>query len=149
MDIFSSCFDVKLMPSQNDLLSEMKNHRETIGVFGLYKNHAFYLLRLSEKRECNRMIQEGPKEYKNLDVVILHKVVFDHLCKIALENITYEIDLARAVSEVDSGVYDAAFVLNPTRMEQIRAIALGGNVMPQKSTYFYPKLLSGLVIHKF
>lgn len=94
------------------------------------------------------MIQEGPKDYKNLDVVILHKVAFDHLCKIALEDIAYEIDLGRAVSEVDSGAYGALFVLNPTKMEQIRSIALGGHVMPQKSTYFYPKLLSGLVINK-
>jgi uncharacterized protein (DUF1015 family) len=41
--------------------------------------------------------------------------------------------------------HDAAFVLRPTRMDQMRAVALGGDVMPQKSTYFYPKLLSGLL----
>ncbi|MDD5020099.1 MAG: DUF1015 domain-containing protein [Candidatus Omnitrophica bacterium] len=149
IDAFSSCFDVKEMPSREDLLSAMKERCEEIGVFGLYKDHKFYLLKLSEKRACNRIIQEGPKEYKNLDVVILHKVIFDHLCKIALEDIAYEIDLPRAVSQVDSGAFSAVFVLNPTKMEQIRVLALGGHVMPQKSTYFYPKLLSGLVINKF
>ncbi|MFB3918455.1 hypothetical protein BU251_02950 [Candidatus Velamenicoccus archaeovorus] len=144
----SSCFDVKEVPGAKELSAAMKERQEDVGVFGLYKDHHFYLLKLSEKRACNKMIQEGPKDYKNLDVVILHKVVFDHLCKIALEDIAYEIDLGRAVAEVDSGAYSAVFVLNPTKMEQIRSIALGGHVMPQKSTYFYPKLLSGLVINK-
>ncbi len=144
----SSCFDVKEVPGAKELSAAMKERQEDVGVFGLYKDHHFYLLKLSEKRACNKMIQEGPKDYKNLDVVILHKVAFDHLCKIALEDIAYEIDLGRAVAEVDSGAYGAVFVLNPTKMEQIRSIALGGHVMPQKSTYFYPKLLSGLVINK-
>jgi len=144
----SSCFDVKEVPGAKELSAAMKERQEDVGVFGLYKDHHFYLLKLSEKRACNKMIQEGPKDYKNLDVVILHKVAFDHLCKIALEDIAYEIDLGRAVTEVDSGAYGAVFVLNPTKMEQIRSIALGGHVMPQKSTYFYPKLLSGLVINK-
>ncbi|MFA5038913.1 MAG: DUF1015 domain-containing protein [Candidatus Omnitrophota bacterium] len=147
LDVFSSCFDVKEMASQEDLVAAMKAREDEVGVFGLYKHHAFYLLKLSEKRECNRLIQEGPKEYKNLDVVILHKVVFDHLCKVPLEDISYEVNLSSAVSQVDSGAFGAVFVLNPTKMEQIRSIALGGEVMPQKSTYFYPKLLSGLVIN--
>lgn len=148
IEALSSCFDIKEVPGAKELSAAMKERQEDVGVFGLYKQHKFYLLRLSEKRECNRMIQEGPKDYKNLDVVILHKVVFDHLCKIALEDIVYEIDMGRAVSEVDRGAYGAVFVLNPTKMEQILSIALGGHVMPQKSTYFYPKPLSGLVINK-
>lgn len=147
MDVFSPCFDIKEMPSQEELTKAMKEREEEIGVFGLYKDHKFYLLKMAEKRECNRLIQEGPKEYKNLDVVILHKVALDHLCKISLEEISYEVNLSSAVSQVDSGAFEAAFVLNPTKMEQIRSIALGGEVMPQKSTYFYPKLLSGLVIN--
>jgi len=48
---------------------------------------------------------------------------------------------------VDSGKYQIAFFLNPTRMEQIKSVAGAGLRMPQKSTFFYPKLLSGLVIN--
>jgi len=45
-----------------------------------------------------------------------------------------------------AGEHDVAFVLRPTRVEQLQAVALAGEVMPQKSTYFYPKLLSGLLV---
>ena len=148
-DIFNTYFSVKEMPSGADLVSEMNQKEDDVGIFGLYKDKKFYLLKLTDKRECNKFIQEGPKEYKNLDVVILHKVLFDHVLKVGLSQINYEVDLDQAVRLTDNAVYDALFILNPTKIEQIRTIALGGEVMPQKSTYFYPKLLSGFLIHKF
>lgn len=147
-DLFS-CFDVKSMPSCGDLLEAMKAKEGGVGVFGLYLDKKFYLLRISDKRECNRWIQEGPKEFRNLDVAILHKVIFDHLLKIRLDQIHYQVGLTDALRAVDEKKFDALFILNPTRVEQIRSIALSGEVMPQKSTYFYPKLLSGFLIHKF
>jgi uncharacterized protein (DUF1015 family) len=144
-----TCFNIREVGSREDLVAEMRHKEKDVGVFGLYKEKKFYLLRLNDKRECNRFIQEGPKEYKNLDVVILHKVLFDNFLKLQLAQIFYEVDLKGAVSAVDEGHFDALFLLNPTKMEQIRSIALGGEVMPQKSTYFYPKLTSGFLIHKF
>ena len=148
-EILSSCFSVKEVPSQEALVMEMMAKKDDVGIFGLYQDKKFYILKISEKRECNRFIQEGPKEYKNLDVAILHKVIFDHLLKIQLSQIQYEVNLDAAIQLVDQKRYEAVFVLNPTKIEQIRAIALGGEVMPQKSTYFYPKLMSGFVVHKF
>ena len=50
---------------------------------------------------------------------------------------------------VDSGIYDAAFFMKPTKIKEIRRLAGMGIRLPQKATYFYPKLLSGLVINKF
>ncbi len=148
-DSCAPTFIVRECSSRELLVSELKKKAEEVGVFGLYKDSQFYLLKLSDKRECNRFIQEGPKEYKNLDVVILHKVLFDQILKVSLPSISYEVNLERAINLVDEKAYDALFILNPTKIEQIRSIALGGEVMPQKSTYFYPKLLSGLLIHKF
>ena len=52
-----------------------------------------------------------------------------------------------AVAKVDAGQAQALFWMNPTRIEQVRAVAAVGEKMPQKSTYFYPKLLTGLVFH--
>ncbi len=144
-----SIFSVKDMPSCDALIAEMRGRQDEIGVFGIYKEKKFYLLRLTDKRACNRFIQDGPKEYKDLDVAILHKVIFDHFLQVQLPQIHYEIDPVKAVVAVDEGHFDVLFLLNPTKVEQIRSIALGGEVMPQKSTYFYPKLLSGLLIHRF
>ncbi|HQP91611.1 MAG TPA: DUF1015 domain-containing protein [Candidatus Omnitrophota bacterium] len=145
----SACFTLKESDSLKSLSEEMRSKADDIGVFGLYYQKKFYLIKLEEKRECNRFIKEGPKEYRDLDVVILHKVIFDNFIKIQLPQINYEVNLESAVSKVDSGEYSALFMLNPTKVEQIRSIALTGEVMPQKSTYFYPKLLSGLLINKF
>ncbi len=63
------------------------------------------------------------------------------------ENVTYIRDAAEAMALVRDGRADVAFLINPARMQQIRDLAFGGEVLPQKSTDFYPKLLSGLTIY--
>ncbi len=145
----NQCFTVRELPSADVLSKEMKEKEGQVGVFGLYCNKQFYLLKLSDKRECNRSVKEGPKEFKNLDVAILHQVIFDKLLKINPAQVGYEANLDQAIRRVSEAGTDALFILNPTKIDQIRSIALSGEMMPQKSTYFYPKLLSGLVIHKF
>lgn len=149
IDDLKRSFSVTEVESADKLVDLLSSHSKDCGVFGLYKDSKFYFLKLSDKKECARFINEGPKEYKNLDVVILQKIIFDYLLKIGLDEIGYEVALDKAVKIVDNKDATAVFILNPTKIEQIRSIALGGEVMPQKSTYFYPKLLSGLLIHKF
>jgi len=63
------------------------------------------------------------------------------------EGVTYTPDARAAVAAVDSGEAEAAFLLRPTRIEDIWEVARRGEVMPQKSTFFYPKLTSGLLFH--
>jgi uncharacterized protein (DUF1015 family) len=88
-----------------------------------------------------------------LDVVQLHKCLLEGILKISeesirkLENIFYHRDASEALSQVRSGAAQAAFLMNPVRMDQVRDIAFAGEVLPQKSTDFYPKLLSGLTIY--
>ena len=90
---------------------------------------------------------------QGLDVVQLHKCLLEGVLRIPeeairnQENISYCRDAADALAQVRSGKAQIAFLMNPVRMEQLRDIALGGEVMPQKSTDFYPKLLSGLTIY--
>ena len=64
------------------------------------------------------------------------------------KNLIYTRDAAEAVAAVDSGSANCAFMLNPTRVEQIAAVAAAGDKMPQKSTYFYPKIITGAVMNK-
>ncbi len=63
-------------------------------------------------------------------------------------NLTYTRDFGEAIDSVQSGVSQCAFLLNPTRVQEIRDVAAAGEKMPQKSTYFYPKLITGLVMNK-
>jgi uncharacterized protein (DUF1015 family) len=63
--------------------------------------------------------------------------------------IEYEMDVAKALRRVNEGECDAAFFLNPTRVEDVEKSALSSMRMPPKSTYFYPKLLTGLVLNKW
>jgi uncharacterized protein (DUF1015 family) len=88
-----------------------------------------------------------------LDVVQLHKCLLEGVLRISEEairnqaNISYCRDAADALRQAQSGKVQMAFLTNPVRMDQVRDIAFAGEVMPQKSTDFYPKLLSGLTIY--
>lgn len=88
-----------------------------------------------------------------LDVVQLHKCLLERVLKISeeairnQENVSYCREAAEALSQVQSGKVQVAFLMNPVRMEQVRDIAFAGEVLPQKSTDFYPKLLTGLTIY--
>jgi uncharacterized protein (DUF1015 family) len=90
---------------------------------------------------------------QSLDVVLLHKCLLDAVLGISEEaigreqHVVYVRDADEALLRVRSGGAEVAFLLNPVRMRQIRDIALDGEVLPQKSTDFYPKLLSGLAIY--
>src|SRR6266481_6249510 len=88
-----------------------------------------------------------------LDVVQVHKVLLEGVLSLSEEsireqrNLSYVRDAGEAISTVRSGAADVAFLMNPCRMEQVRDIAFAGEVLPQKSTDFFPKLLSGLTIY--
>ncbi len=88
-----------------------------------------------------------------LDVVQLHRIILDKLLGLDQETITrlgnvrYIREADEAVSLVTSGDADIAFLIRPITLDQLRDISLSGDVMPQKSTDFYPKLLSGLAIY--
>lgn len=90
---------------------------------------------------------------QSLDVVVLHRVLLQKVLGISEEaireqrNLAYLRDAAEALARVRAGQADAAFLVNPVTTQQMHAIAFAGEVMPQKSTDFYPKLLSGLAVY--
>ena len=94
-----------------------------------------------------------PEHQRQLDLSALHTIVLDKLLGLDAEkvreqtNIRYLRDAGEAVEQVLQGSADVAFLINPVTMEQLREVAFAGSVMPQKSTDFYPKLLSGLAIY--
>jgi uncharacterized protein (DUF1015 family) len=89
--------------------------------------------------------------YKRLDVSVIDHVILEELLGLSSEDevkISYNYDIRDAVSRVLAQDYQLAFILKPVRTETIRAIADAGDRMPRKSTYFYPKLPSGLIFNR-
>jgi uncharacterized protein (DUF1015 family) len=110
-----------------------------------------YLLRAKQDAIQNAL-REVPSLQRHLDVVQLHRIMLERVLGISeeairnQENIRYERDAFEAISWVRQGA-NVAFLMNPAKIDQVRDIAFGGEVLPQKSTDFYPKLLSGLAIY--
>ncbi len=120
-------------------------------LLGLYKDKKYFLLRLKNVKMLDKLIADKPKEYRVLDVAILNYLVFKNILKLDLENLSsikYSPDPEELMEEVDYDPLKIAFFLNPVKIQQIINIATSGNKMPPKSTYFYPKVLSGLVVNQ-
>jgi uncharacterized protein (DUF1015 family) len=126
-----------------------------LGVFGYLDAHHRQpaRLRLKDTAELDRMLEGRPEAYRRLDVAILETLVLTGVLGLGEEDIAAKrgIGYAKSIPEVmaalERGEYDAAFVLRPTPIEQVRAVAAEGETMPPKSTYFFPKILSGIVFN--
>lgn len=111
------------------------------------------LLLLSKPEAVNAALAALPERQRRLDLTQLHAIVLDRILGLDAEkvreqtNIRYLRDAAEAIDQVERGQADVAFLTNPVTMNQLREVAFAGDVMPQKSTDFYPKLLSGLAIY--
>ncbi len=118
---------------------------DSIHTFGMYSTNAdaYYILTYNGAD----MGADMPDCLKDLDVSVLHKVIFEKLLNI--EHYEYEMDPAIAVERAKKGNFEAVFFLNSTKIHDVRDVASAGHRMPPKSTYFFPKLLTGMVIYKF
>jgi uncharacterized protein (DUF1015 family) len=115
------------------------------------KRHAFLLNR--PKANSSSLFRNLSLRQQSLDVVQLHKCLLEGALELSeesirnQENIRYLRDAGEAMEQVRRDAANVAFLMHPARMEQVRDIAFAGEVLPQKSTDFYPKLLSGLAIY--
>ncbi|NTV29376.1 MAG: DUF1015 domain-containing protein [Candidatus Omnitrophica bacterium] len=148
ISFLENLFRIDPIKSKEDLVLMLAKAGRNEHAFGLYTKKGIQLLRLKNKAQINEHIKEGSADYRSLDSLILKAFVFDQL-GIKSEDITYSNkDLDECFSYIDSGKADAAFILNPVKIEQLRAIALNGEKMPPKSTFFFPKALSGIGVYK-
>lgn len=119
-------------------------------LFGMYLGKGkFYVLELKNVLESDKAIKDKPREWKRLDVSILHRFIFTHILGIkdSDDNVEFVKSPEETKSLVDKGAFKVAFFLNPTKVSQIKRIARLGEKMPRKATYFYPKPISGVVIN--
>ena len=115
---------------------------------------AFFLFVLRRGADLGTLLDDVPPAQRSLDVVLLHRLLLEKklgLTPQAVEreaNITYHREAEEACAAVDGGRAQIAFLLNPVAVRQVYDLALAGSVLPQKSTDFYPKLLSGLAMYR-
>ena len=145
-------FEVESLVSAAELWEKMRDSSDW-HAFGFYAADVrrFYLLRLKEEGKVDPLMLAHPETYRHLDVSILHTLILERQLGIdeeklvAQAHVEYFRDRNECIRNVDEGMHQAAFFLNPTTVEQVQRVALLGERMPQKSTDFYPKLLTGLV----
>lgn len=142
-------FEVQEINDYINLKNLMKQYKnEGKHVFGSYFQKSYLLLKLKDNiRPEKEIVGKHSDEWKNLDLPILHDILLKKCLKIKPENISYIKDAKAGLDNVDNGIIKALFLVNPTSLEEIHKITHLGEIMPQKSTYFYPKPLSGLIVH--
>jgi uncharacterized protein (DUF1015 family) len=147
--------EIPLTPSGNypgpDALLKILNETDGIAFIAATREGEFLL---TPKPEAIAPLLAGlPKRQQHLDVTQLHKVILEKLLGLnedtvrAGGNIRYLREASEALQQVGSGNADVAFLIKPVTLDQVRDISLNLEVMPQKSTDFYPKLLSGLAMY--
>jgi uncharacterized protein (DUF1015 family) len=128
---------------------------EGVGVFGYMDSHhkQAFRLRLASNPALDRALAGRSEAYRELDAAILEELVLKEVLGMSTEDIAakrgigYTPSIEDAVAKLGAGDYQAAFLLRPTPIDQVRAVAAAGETMPPKSTYFFPKLLTGLVFN--
>jgi uncharacterized protein (DUF1015 family) len=148
-------FDIEDLGSLTDIQEAVTKLREAgkdrTALLAVTAQNAF-LLKAKRDQQSPSLIGLSEQQ-RALDVVQLHKLILEEIIGMSEEDIRaqkhlkYIRDAQEAVDEVRKGNAQVALLMDPARMEQVRDIAFAGEVMPQKSTDFYPKMLSGLTIY--
>jgi uncharacterized protein (DUF1015 family) len=126
--------------------------RGAIGI-ALKSDHTLCIVTLKRPSALAAALPDAPIAVRELDVSILHALIFDRICGITAEevrkggNLEYTIDAPGALAEVVAGKADGAFLMNPPTVADIERVSSAGATMPEKSTYFFPKLITGLVMN--
>ena len=149
----SGSFTVEKYPDINEVEKYLDNNASKTS-FALYAGgKEFYLLTLKDDGAMKAALPDKSEAYRGLDVSILHTLILETVLGIDAENmalgksLTYTRDISFAVESVNNGSSKFAVFMNPTKIREIKNVSLAGEKMPQKSTYFYPKLITGLVIN--
>ena len=135
-----------------DQLMEKVENSSDAGVFGYFDGDKYFFIKPKDRVALLGLMKGDRSDvWKEMDVSVLHAAILDAILSAGTVegNITYVREPENAEAFVRDGSHTAAFLLKPTPVEQMREVAELGEMMPQKSTYFYPKLLTGLVMNRF
>lgn len=159
LEQLSSTFAAEKIAVKNSAAEEMEAvlaaHTEE-KAFAFYTGKEyFYLLTLTDSSAMKKHIADKSDAWLGLDVAVLHTLILGDVFGIDMENMANQKNLVytryakEAAEGAASGEYQCSFLLNATKVREIKDVSLANEKMPQKSTYFYPKLITGLVMNKF
>lgn len=145
IEIIKKDFEAEVIQNREKMLKELEEmgHHS----FGMYMDGRYYLLSLKESDL--ESLTGFPGSLKTLDSVILHFHLFERLLKVKSGDFDYEKDVNEVIRKIDMGDFRIAFFMNPPKVKEVKEVALSNERMPPKTTFFYPKLLTGMVIHRF
>ena len=142
--------DVENMEKDLDVL-----YQQGKKAFGFFcGGDSWVQLTLKSFDSIKELLPDLSKASQELDVTVLHTLILEKIFGIDKENMANQINLTytkyfrEAIDGVNNKEFQCAFILNPTRVTEIRDVALAGEKMPQKSTYFYPKMITGMVMNE-
>jgi uncharacterized protein (DUF1015 family) len=145
-------FDIRLVTAEDPVALTRLLARQRGTAFIAVTGLGYHLL-TAKPEAVAQALATVPERQRRLDLTQLHSLVLEQLLDITPEaireqrNLRYVRDAGEAMEQVSRGEADVAFLTNPITLGQLREVAFAGDVMPQKSTDFYPKLLSGLAIY--
>lgn len=149
-------FNIEKLDSEADLQQRMDAAGdEASAIGGVFADDPACYLFTAKEGALDALLEGMSDAEKRLDVVVLHKALIGSALGVTeeevedLKGISYIRGFQKAVDEVRNGAKQAAFLLRPVKVHEVADISFGGGVMPQKSTDFYPKLLSGFTTYRF
>ncbi|MDG6217950.1 MAG: DUF1015 domain-containing protein [Candidatus Thermoplasmatota archaeon] len=151
-------FSVETFPADKTIdadkrIAEIKKQLETSSdhKFAIVFNDEYSIITLKDESIMNKIAKNKSETWRTLDVSILHKIVVEKIMGISQDTLEDHVKYTRedreAIQVVDNEEFDCSILMNATKIDELKAIADAGEHMPQKSTYFLPKMLSGLVMY--
>jgi uncharacterized protein (DUF1015 family) len=160
----SNAFDVTSYPFQADadraqayeqFRRDLRKGQPQRAIGAYAGDGAFHIFVLKKDADLESLLQGVSPAQRQLDVVLLHRLILERGLNITQDavktekNITYEREMDTAIAEVDAAHAQICFLLNPVSVETVADMAMAGEVLPQKSTDFFPKLMSGITMYRF
>jgi uncharacterized protein (DUF1015 family) len=120
----------------------------------MYRKGVFFVLRLKTLSILDKILKDKPQLYRRLDISILNYIILKEILNIDPDNpenkerLNFATEIDKLIMEANTHKDSLVFILNPIKIEDVIAVGLKGYRLPPKSTYFYPKVISGLLINK-
>lgn len=157
MKKLAELFIVELFKDKDNLgsfIAELEAKGKTQNAFGMYNGKDLYILTLKNPEQAGSLLPKDKSHaWEKLDVALLDNIILDKMLGIneqkrrSQDNLAYSRSEQWVIEQVDNRNYQLGFILNPTRVEEIVEVAEARDKMPQKSTYFYPKVITGLILN--